>query len=103
MDLVEELPNCLRRALTTARERGERFCKVRVQRGTQPPYIYRLKPETRTCPVKTASAVQKLQKLPKKLIFNGFWHRTNRIYICVAHGQVLKKKTYIYGLKSLES
>jgi hypothetical protein len=37
------------------------------------------------------------------LIFNGFWHRANRIYICVTHGQVLKNKTYIYGLKPLES
>jgi hypothetical protein len=28
----------------------------------------------------------------KKLIFNGFWRSANRIYICVAHGQVLKNK-----------
>jgi hypothetical protein len=30
------------------------------------------------------------------LIFNGFWHMANRIYICVAHGQVLKTNIYIY-------
>jgi hypothetical protein len=56
-DLVKEVPNHLGRALAAARERGERFCKVRVPRVTQPPYIYRLKPKTRTCPVKTTSAV----------------------------------------------
>jgi hypothetical protein len=55
-DSVEEVPNHLGGALAAARERerererGERFCKVRVRRGTQPPYIYRLKHETRTCP-----------------------------------------------------
>jgi hypothetical protein len=31
-------------------EREERFCKARVRRGTKPLYIYKLKPETRTCP-----------------------------------------------------
>jgi hypothetical protein len=35
------------------------------------------------------------------LIFNEFWCRANRIYICVAHGQVLKNKTYIYGFESI--
>jgi hypothetical protein len=46
----------------------------------------------RTCSVKTVSVVS---KTTQKLIFNKFWHRANRIYICVAHGQVLKKQ-YIY-------
>jgi hypothetical protein len=39
-----------------------------------------------------------------KMIFNGFWRRANRIYISVAHGQVLKTiYIYIYGLKTFES
>jgi hypothetical protein len=38
---------------------------------------------------------RQFRKLPKKFIFNGFWHRDKRIYIYVAHGQVLTNK-YIY-------
>jgi hypothetical protein len=49
-----------------------------------------------TCLVKTASAVLKTSETDQKIIFNGFWCRANRIYICVAHGQVLKNKKYIY-------
>jgi hypothetical protein len=49
-----------------------------------------------TCPVKTASAVSETSETIRKLIFNKFCCRANRIYICVAHGQVLKNKTYIY-------
>jgi hypothetical protein len=44
----------------------------------------------RTCLVKTASAVPKTLETAQKMIFNGFWHRANRIDICVAHGQALK-------------
>jgi hypothetical protein len=58
----------------------------------------------RTCPIKTTSTVSKTLKTvrPKtlktvqKLIFNGFWHKANRIYICVAHEQVFKNQIYIY-------
>jgi hypothetical protein len=57
----------------------------------------------RTCPVKPASTVPETLEVAQKMIFNGFWHRANRIYICVAHGQVLKNKKYIYGLKPFES
>jgi hypothetical protein len=46
--------------------------------------------------VKTASAVPETSKTTQKLIFHGFWRRANRIYICVAHGQVLRNKTYIW-------
>jgi hypothetical protein len=56
-----------------------------------------------TCPVKTVSAVPKTSEIVRKLIFNEFWRRTNIIYICVANEQVLKNKTYIYGLRPLES
>jgi hypothetical protein len=31
-----------------------------------------------------------------KMILNEFWRRANRIYICVAHGKVLKNKTYMW-------
>jgi hypothetical protein len=54
----------------------------------------------RTCPVKTASTVLESSETARKMIFNRFWRRANRIYICVAHGQVLTKK--IYGLKPFE-
>jgi hypothetical protein len=58
----------------------------------------------RTCSVKTALAVPKTLETIQKMIFNGFWHPANRIYMCVAHGQVLKNKyIYIYGLKPFES
>jgi hypothetical protein len=39
---------------------------------------------------------RKLQKPPENSIFNGFWCRANRIFICVVHGQVMKIKTFIW-------
>jgi hypothetical protein len=65
------------------RERRERFCKVRVRRGTQPPYIYMLKPETRTYPASQicmGRTSDMFGETAQKLIFNGFWRRTIYIY-----------------------
>jgi hypothetical protein len=84
--------------------------------GAHPPYIG-WKPETRTCPASRICSGHRRDMSGKnylgssinfrncpKMIFNGFWHSANRIYICVVHGQVLKSKyIYIYGLKPFES
>jgi hypothetical protein len=90
--------------------------RTRVLRAALSPLIWArsLRPKhvqarSHTCPASQIclghrpDMSQKLQKLPKKMIFNGFCRRANRIYICVAHGQVLKNKKYIYGLKPFES
>jgi hypothetical protein len=74
----------------------------RVLRGASAPSIG-WKPETRTCPIKTASAVSKTLETARKMIINGFWRRPNRIYICVAHGQVLKNKKIYIWLEPFES
>jgi hypothetical protein len=46
----------------------------------------------RTCPVKTASAVP---ETARKMIFNEFWHRANRIYICGTWTSFEKQNIYM--------
>jgi hypothetical protein len=77
--------------------------RPRVLRGALSPLIYAGNPRPgyvwtigQTCPMKTASTVLETSELPKKLIFNRFWRRANRIYICVAHGQILTNKKNIW-------
>jgi hypothetical protein len=54
-----------------------------------------------TCLVKTVLAIPETSKTTQKLIFNGFCCRTNRIYICVAYGQVLKNKNICIWLETI--
>jgi hypothetical protein len=112
MDLVEKTQNYLESPWPPQEVEWKRKGRHRVLRWHLGP-LYRLEtrdpdmsdPEARhvrlagyvqgigrTCLVKTASAVPKTSETDQKIIFNRFWRRANRIYICVARGQVLKNK-----------